>query len=63
MDLYLHMKGNHIGALNIYQAPVVGFAERKLSITSQQGENWFKKQIQFDSEREFQVRKARGFIA
>jgi len=49
------MKGNHIGALNIYQAPVVGFAERKLSITSQQGENWFKKQIQFDSEREFQV--------
>lgn len=60
MDLYIHMKGNHIGALNIYQAPVVGFAVTKLALTSEQGNNWFKKQIQFDSDRVFQVSKSRG---
>ena len=60
MDLSLHMKGNHIAELNIYQAPVVGFAVKKLSLSGGQGNNWFKKQIQFDSDREFQVRETRG---
>ena len=55
MDLYIHMQGSSIGALNIYQAPVVGFAVKKLSLTTAQGQNWVKKQIQFDSNREFQV--------
>ena len=49
------MKGAHIGALNIYQAPVVGFAVNKLSITKEQGQNWFKQQVLFDSDTEFQV--------
>ena len=57
MGLSIHMKGSHIGALNIYQAPVVGFAVKKLSITSDQGQNWFKRHVLFDSDREFQVRK------
>ncbi|XP_020605209.1 uncharacterized protein LOC110044027 isoform X4 [Orbicella faveolata] len=55
MDLYIHMKGSHIGALNIYQAPVVGFTVKKLSITTDQGQNWFKRQVHFDSDTEFQV--------
>lgn len=55
MDLFIHMKGSHIGALNIYQAPVVGFAVKKLSITSDQGQKWFQRQVLFDSDREFQV--------
>ena len=55
MNLYIHMKGAHIGALNIYQAPVVGFAVNKLSITKEQGQNWFKQQVLFDSDTEFQV--------
>lgn len=58
MDLYIHMKGSHIGELNIYQAPVVGFAVKKLSLTTQNGQYWFKKQIQFDSNTEFQVGKS-----
>ena len=56
MDLYIHMKGSHIGALNIYQAPVVGFALKKLSINSDQGQKWFKRTVHFDSDSEFQVR-------
>lgn len=59
MDLYIHMKGSHIGALNIYQAPVVGFAVKKLSITSDQGQNWFRRQVLFDSDTEFQVRRVK----
>lgn len=55
MDLYIHMKGAHIGELNIYQAPVVGFAVKKLSLTTHQDQNWFKRQVHFDSDKEFQV--------
>jgi len=55
MDLYIHMKGDHIGELNIYQAPVVGFAVKKLSLTTPQSQNWFKRQVHFDSDKEFQV--------
>ena len=53
------MKGSHIGALNIYQAPVVGFAVKKLSLTTDQGQNWFKRQVHFDSDTEFQVRRVK----
>ena len=59
MDLYIHMKGLHIGALNIYQAPVAGFAVKKLSIDSDQGQNWFKRTVHFDSDTEFQVRRVK----
>ena len=59
MDLYIHMKGSHIGALNIYQAPVVGFALKKLSINSDQGQKWFKRTVHFDSDAEFQVRRVK----
>ena len=59
MDLYIHMKGSHIGALNIYQAPVVGFALKKLSINSDQGQKWFKRTVYFDSDAEFQVRRVK----
>ncbi|KAJ7369310.1 hypothetical protein OS493_039862, partial [Desmophyllum pertusum] len=45
MTLYVHMKGSHIGALNIYQAPVVGFAVKKLSLSSNHGQYWFKQQV------------------
>ena len=55
MDLYIHMKGSDIGTLNIYQAPVDDFAIKKLSLSNQQGRNWFNKKIQFDSDTEFQV--------
>lgn len=55
MDLHIHMKGNHIGELNIYQAPIVGFAVKKLSLSRNQGQHWFKRQVQFDSDTEFQV--------
>ncbi|XP_068722638.1 deleted in malignant brain tumors 1 protein-like [Montipora capricornis] len=54
MDLYVNMKGNQIGELNIYQAPVFGFPVRKLSI-SEQVLTWSHTQVQFDSKREFQV--------
>ena len=53
------MKGSHIGALNIYQAPIVGFAVKKLSLTKDQGQNWFKQQVDFDSDTEFQVRRVK----
>ena len=56
MDLYIHMKGDHLGELNIYQAPVVGFAVKKLSLTTDHGQKWFKRQVHFDSDKEFQVR-------
>ena len=59
MDLYIHMKGSHIGALNIYQAPVVGFAVKKLSLSTDQGQNWVKRQVLFDSVTEFQVRSVK----
>ncbi|PFX16283.1 Neurotrypsin [Stylophora pistillata] len=55
MDLFIHMKGSHIGELNIYQQPVVGFAVKKLSLTTNQGSDWFKRQVQFDSDTKFQV--------
>ena len=55
MDIYVHMKGSHIGEFNIYQAPVIGFAVRKLSIAGELGANWVKQEIQFDSKVEFQV--------
>ena len=55
MKIYVHMKGNHIGEFNIYQAPVIGFAVRKLSIARALGNNWVKQEIQFDSKVEFQV--------
>lgn len=57
LDLFIHMKGLHIGALNIYQQPVVGFPVKKLSLTTNQGPDWFKRQVQFDSDTEFQVCK------
>jgi len=53
------MKGSHIGALNIYQAPVVGFAVKKLSLSTDQGQNWVKRQVLFDSVTEFQVRSVK----
>ena len=49
------MKGGDIGTINIYQAPVEGFAVKKFSLSRHQGSKWFKKQIQFDSDKEFQV--------
>ena len=55
MDIYVHMKGSHIGEFNIYQAPVIGFAVRKLSIAGELGAHWVKQEIQFDSKVEFQV--------
>ncbi|XP_067052699.1 deleted in malignant brain tumors 1 protein-like isoform X2 [Acropora muricata] len=55
MDIYVHMKGRHIGEFNIYQAPVIGFAVRKLSIAGALGNNWVKQEIQFDSKVEFQI--------
>lgn len=62
MDLFIHMKGSHIGALNIYQAPVVGFAIKKLSLNTDQGQNWFERQIHFDSDTEFQVGKEQMLV-
>ena len=55
MDIYIHMRGGDIGTINIYQAPVEGFAVKKFSLSNHQGSNWFKRQIQFDSDKEFQV--------
>lgn len=55
MDIYVNMRGRHIGEFNIYQAPVIGFAVRKLSIAGELGTNWVKQEIQFDSKVEFQV--------
>lgn len=49
------MKGGNIGTINIYQAPVEGFAVKKFSLSTHQGPDWFKRQIQFDSDKEFQV--------
>lgn len=49
------MKGGNIGTINIYQAPVEGFAVKKFSLSTHQGSDWFKRQIQFDSDKEFQV--------
>lgn len=55
MEIYIHMKGGNIGTINIYQAPVEGFAVKKFSLSTHQGSEWFKRQIQFDSDKEFQV--------
>ena len=55
MEIYIHMKGGDIGTINIYQAPVEGFAVKKFSVSRHQGSEWFKRQIQFDSDKEFQV--------
>lgn len=55
MEIYIHMKGGNIGTINIYQAPVEGFAVKKFSLSTHQGSDWFKRQIQFDSDKEFQV--------
>ena len=49
------MKGRDIGTINIYQEPVEGFAVKKFSLSTHQGSEWFKRQIQFDSDKEFQV--------
>ena len=55
MEIYIHMRGGNIGTINIYQAPVEGFAVKKFSLSTHQGSEWFKRQIQFDSDKEFQV--------
>lgn len=55
MEIYIHMKGGDIGTINIYQAPVEGFAVKKYSVSRHQGSEWFKRQIKFDSDKEFQV--------
>lgn len=55
MEFFLHMKGRDIGYLNIYQAPVEDHDIKKRSWSGEQGQDWFKEEVIFDSREPFQV--------
>ena len=57
--IYIHIEFNvrHLLRTPGNQQPVVGFSVKKLSLTTNQGPDWFKRQVQFDSDTEFQVCK------
>ncbi|XP_031569217.1 uncharacterized protein LOC116303758 isoform X3 [Actinia tenebrosa] len=55
MTFYVHMYGNNIGQLNIYQAPVIGHDTLKKFFKTSQGDAWLKEEVTFDSNEEFQI--------
>ena len=59
MELFIHMRGQYIGSLNIYQLPVGGFRNLKKSLVGARGSSWFREEVEFDSDKNFQVKSSR----
>jgi hypothetical protein len=55
MTFFAHMYGDHLGKLNIYQAPVIGHDIVKKFLKTSQGNVWKREDVVFDSDKEFQV--------
>lgn len=61
LRFWYHMKGAHIGTLNVY-LKIIGISQSILwSLSDDQGNNWLQAQVPISSgRRNFQVRFCRG---